>query len=62
MAKSKSHLLERSGPMSAFFSPYSHQFVRLATCVPQVAVADPAKNGDQVVALWSTRATRTALR
>jgi len=51
MAKSKSHLLERSGPMSAFFSPYSHQFVRLAVCVPQVAVADPMKNGDQLVAM-----------
>src|SRR5277367_5174265 len=51
MVKSKSHPLERSGPMSAFFSPYSHQFVRLAVCVPQVAVADPAKNGDQLIAL-----------
>jgi NAD+ synthase (glutamine-hydrolysing) len=37
--------------MSSFFSPYSHQFVRLGVCVPQVAVADPAKNGDQVAAL-----------
>ncbi len=37
--------------MSAFFSPYGHQFVRLGACVPQVAVADPAKNGDQVAAL-----------
>ena len=37
--------------MSTFFSPYSHQFVRLGACVPQVSVADPAKNGDQVTAL-----------
>ncbi|HML09761.1 MAG TPA: NAD(+) synthase [Stellaceae bacterium] len=37
--------------MPEFFSPYSHQFVRLATCVPQVAVADPAKNANQVVAM-----------
>ena len=37
--------------MPEFFSPYSHQFVRLATCVPQAAVADPVKNGDQVAAL-----------
>jgi NAD+ synthase (glutamine-hydrolysing) len=37
--------------MSPFFSPYSHQFVRLAVCVPLVAVADPVKNGDQVAAL-----------
>jgi NAD+ synthase (glutamine-hydrolysing) len=41
------------GPMSAFFSPYSHQFVRLATCVSQVTVADPVKNGDQVAALFA---------
>jgi NAD+ synthase (glutamine-hydrolysing) len=37
--------------MSAFFSPYRHQFVRVAACVPQVAVAEPAKNGDQVLEL-----------
>jgi NAD+ synthase (glutamine-hydrolysing) len=42
---------ERSEPMSGFFSPYSHQFTRLAVCVPQVAVADPVKNGDQVAAM-----------
>src|SRR5271169_5898433 len=51
MARSKPPSRERSGQMSAFFSPYSHQFVRLGVCVPQVAVADPAKNGDQVAAL-----------
>src|SRR6266436_6434382 len=38
-------------PMSAFFSPYRHQFVRVAACVPQVAVAEPAKNADQVLEL-----------
>src|SRR6266851_4484918 len=37
--------------MSAFFSPYRHQFVRLAACVPQVAVAEPAKNADQALDL-----------
>src|SRR3989442_10758155 len=37
--------------MSAFFSPYRHQFVRVAACVPQVAVAAPAKNADQVLEL-----------
>ena len=37
--------------MSGFFSPYRHEFVRVGTCVPQVAVAEPAKNGDQVLAL-----------
>ena len=35
-------------PMSAFFSPYRQEFVRVGVCVPQVAVAEPAKNGDQV--------------
>src|SRR5947199_6025236 len=37
--------------MSAFFSPYRHEFVRVGACVPQVAVAEPAKNGDEVMAL-----------
>ena len=37
--------------MPPFFSPYAHAFVRLATCVPPVAVADPMKNGDQVAAM-----------
>jgi NAD+ synthase (glutamine-hydrolysing) len=37
--------------MPAFFSPYRHGFVRVGACVPQVAVAEPAKNGDQVLAL-----------
>jgi NAD+ synthase (glutamine-hydrolysing) len=37
--------------MSAFFSPYRHQFVRIAACVPQVAIAEPAKNADQALAL-----------
>jgi NAD+ synthase (glutamine-hydrolysing) len=37
--------------MSAFFSPYRHGFVRVGACVPQVAVAEPAKNGDQVLDL-----------
>jgi NAD+ synthase (glutamine-hydrolysing) len=36
---------------ASFFSPYRHQFLRLGVCVPQVAVAEPATNGDQVVAL-----------
>src|SRR3981189_1804330 len=37
--------------MSEFFSPYRHEFVRVGVCVPQVAVAEPAKNGDQVLDL-----------
>jgi NAD+ synthase (glutamine-hydrolysing) len=37
--------------MSAFFSPYRHQFVRVAACVPQVAIAEPAKNGVGALAL-----------
>src|SRR5262245_42207541 len=38
--------------MDDFFSPYRHQFVRIGACVPQVAVAEPAKNADQVLDLW----------
>jgi NAD+ synthase (glutamine-hydrolysing) len=37
--------------MSAFFSPYRHGFVRLAACVPQVAIAEPARNADQTLDL-----------
>ena len=37
--------------MSEFFSPYRHEFVRVGACVPQVAVAEPARNGDQVLDL-----------
>ena len=37
--------------MSEFFSPYRHQFVRVGACVPQVALAEPAKNGGQVLDL-----------
>jgi NAD+ synthase (glutamine-hydrolysing) len=51
MARSKPPVRERSNPMSAFFSPYRHQMLRLGTCVPQVAVADPGKNGDEAAAL-----------
>ena len=40
--------------MSEFFSPYRHQFVRLGACVPQVALAEPSKNGDQVLDLVTT--------
>ncbi|MBV8492006.1 MAG: NAD(+) synthase [Alphaproteobacteria bacterium] len=37
--------------MNGYFSPYRHQFVRVGACVPHVAVADPAANADQVMAL-----------
>src|SRR4051812_14453982 len=37
--------------MSSFFSPYHHQFARVGACVPQVAVAEPARNGEQALAL-----------
>src|SRR5271170_6905490 len=36
--------------MSEFFSPYRHQFVRIAACVPPVAIAEPAKNADEALA------------
>ncbi len=37
--------------MSAFFLPSRHQFLRIAACVPPVAVAEPTRNGDQALAL-----------
>src|ERR1700730_13626880 len=47
----RSHPARAPSPMSAFSSPYRHEFVRVAACVPQVAVAEPAKNADQVLEL-----------
>src|SRR5215468_9778226 len=37
--------------MSLFFSPYCHEFVRVAACVPHVSVADPQENADKVLRL-----------
>ena len=34
-----------------FFSPYAHEFVRIAACVPGVAVADTRFNADETLAL-----------
>ena len=41
----------REATMPSFFSPYSHEFLRIATCVPRVEVAAPRFNADQVVEL-----------
>src|SRR6201997_198806 len=40
--------------MAAFFSPYSHEFVRIAACVPHVAVADPRQNADNILDLLAS--------
>jgi NAD+ synthase (glutamine-hydrolysing) len=40
--------------MASFFSPYSHEFVRLGACVPHVAVADPRQNADNVLDLLAS--------
>src|SRR5215468_4197200 len=37
--------------MTSFFSPYSHDFLRVGACVPHVAVADPRQNADNVLGL-----------
>jgi len=37
--------------MSSFFSPYRHQFTRVAACVPQVAITEPRRNADNVLRL-----------
>jgi NAD+ synthase (glutamine-hydrolysing) len=48
--------------MSSFLSPYSHEFVRVSACVPQVAVAHPQQNGDNTLALLAVAdKARTAL-
>src|SRR5579884_2313613 len=48
--------------MSSFFSPHRHDFVRLAAGVPQIAVGDPRRNGDNLLALLAAAdAARIAL-
>ncbi len=37
--------------MSSFFSPYRHQFIRVAACVPQVCIAEPRGNAREIEAL-----------
>jgi NAD+ synthase (glutamine-hydrolysing) len=37
--------------MSSFFSPYRHQLSRIGACVPHVAVTEPRRNVDNVLAL-----------
>ena len=54
MPQPKPSPIQRPMAAATFFSPFSHQFVRIGVCVPLVAVADPAKNGDQVAALIDT--------
>ncbi|HEX4618065.1 MAG TPA: NAD(+) synthase, partial [Stellaceae bacterium] len=40
--------------MASFFSPYTHEFVRLGACVPHAAVADPRQNADNVLNLLAS--------
>lgn len=40
--------------MSSFFSPYSHQFIRVGACVPHVAVAVPRRNADNILGLLAS--------
>jgi hypothetical protein len=35
----------------SFFSPYSHEFLRIAACVPRIGVGDPAFNVMQTLDL-----------
>jgi NAD+ synthase (glutamine-hydrolysing) len=37
--------------MTSFFSPYSHEFIRVAACVPQAAVANPQANAENILSL-----------
>jgi NAD+ synthase (glutamine-hydrolysing) len=48
--------------MNSFFTPYSHEFVRLGACVPQAAVANPDKNAHNILDLFAAGdEARTAL-
>src|SRR5690242_9156052 len=40
--------------MASFFSPYSHEFVRVGACVPSVSIADPRQNADNVLELLAS--------
>src|SRR5438874_2672403 len=40
--------------MASFFSPYSHEFLRVGACVPNVAAADPRQNADNVLGLLAS--------
>src|ERR1700719_2459869 len=40
--------------MASFFSPYSHEFVRLGACAPHVAVVNPRQNADNVLDLLAS--------
>lgn len=51
----------RSARRVSFFNLYRHNFVRVAVCVPQVRVADPAFNVGQTIALARQAAGRNAL-
>ncbi|MBO0737275.1 MAG: NAD(+) synthase, partial [Alphaproteobacteria bacterium] len=37
--------------LASFFSPYRHEFARVAACVPHVAVAGPRQNAENVLGL-----------
>jgi NAD+ synthase (glutamine-hydrolysing) len=45
----------------SFFNLYSHDFARVAVCIPEVRVADPAFNAGKTVALLEEAARRGAI-
>ena len=51
----------RPHPIVSFFNLYRHHFARVAVCVPQVRVADPAFNAQRTLELAREAAARHAL-
>jgi len=45
----------------SFFNLYRHNFARVAVCIPEVRVADPAFNADQSIALLEEAGRRRAI-
>jgi NAD+ synthase (glutamine-hydrolysing) len=45
----------------SFFNLYRHNFARVAVCIPEVRVADPAFNAERTVALLEEAARRRAI-
>jgi NAD+ synthase (glutamine-hydrolysing) len=46
---------------SSFFNLYNHNFVRVAVCIPEVRVADPAFNAAQTISMMQQAFERRAL-
>jgi NAD+ synthase (glutamine-hydrolysing) len=61
MALAAQYRIERIEPFVSFFNLYRHNFARVAVCLPEVRVADPAFNASTTIALLEEAGRRRAL-